>query len=49
MEGGMLDREPESPKWVMDLHGIWEESADQTNARVYEVNHEKLWIEIRQN
>jgi hypothetical protein len=36
MEGGVLDREPEFPKWVMDLQGIWEESADQTNAKIYQ-------------
>ena len=49
MEGGKLDREPEFPKWVMDLQGVWEENADQTNARIYEINHEKPWTEIHQN
>jgi hypothetical protein len=49
MEAGTLDREPEFPKWVMDLHGVWEESADKTNARIYEINHEKQWTEIYQN
>jgi len=49
MEGGTFDREPEFPKWVMDLHGVWEESADKTNARIYKINHEKPWTEIRQN
>ena len=49
MEGGTLDREPEFPRWVMELRGVWEEDADQTNARIYEINHENSWTEIRQN
>ena len=49
MEAGTLDREPEFPKWVMELQGIWEENADQTNARIYEINHKKPWLEIHQN
>ena len=49
LEGGTLDREPEFPKWVMELHGVWEENANQTNARIYEINHEQPWSEIYQN
>jgi len=49
MEGCTLDREPEFPKWVIELHGVREENADQTNARIYETNHEKSWTEIHQN
>jgi hypothetical protein len=49
MEGGALDREPEFPKWVLDLQGAWEEDANQTNARIYDINHEKPWTEIHQN
>jgi len=49
MEGGLLNREPEFPKWVMELGTIWEEDANQTNARIYELNHEKSWAEIYQN
>ena len=49
MEAGMLNREPESPQWVMDLSGAWEEDADKTNARIYEINHEKPWAEIHEN
>ena len=30
MEPGTLDQAPEFPRWVMDLHGVWEESADYT-------------------
>ena len=49
MEGGVLDQEPKFPQWVLDLHGVWEENADQTNSRIYEINHEKPWSEIYQN
>ena len=49
MEGGLQDWEPEFPKWIMELHGVWEENANQTNARIYEINHEKSWSEIHQN
>ena len=49
MEASTLDREPEFPQWIMELQGIWEENADQTNARIYQINHEKTWIEIHQN
>lgn len=49
MEGGVFDREPEFPKWVMELHGVWEENADQTNARIYEINHEQPWSEVHRN
>jgi hypothetical protein len=48
MEAGTLDREPEFPQWIMELQGIWEENADQTNARIHEINHEKPWSEIYQ-
>ena len=49
MEAGTLDREPEFPQWIMELQGIWEENADKTNARIYEINHKKPWFEIHQN
>ena len=49
MEAAVHDREPEFPEWVMELHRVWEENADQTNARIYEINHEKPWSEIYQN
>jgi len=49
MEGGPLNREPEFPSWVKELKGVWEEDEDKTNARIYEINHEKPWTEIRQN
>jgi len=49
MEVGLQNREPEFPKWVTELGKIWEEDANQTNARIYELNHEKSWAEIHQN
>ena len=49
MEGGLLDREPEFPKWILNLGEDWEEDADRVNALTFETNHEKLWSEIHQN
>jgi len=49
MEGGVQDREPEFPKWVVELGEDWEENADRVNALTYETNHEKPWPEIHQN
>jgi len=49
MEGGMQDREPEFPKWVTELHGDWEEDADQTNAWIYKTHHGQPWSTVHQN
>lgn len=49
MEGGLQDREPQFPAWVNELGKVWEEDANQTNARIYDINHEKPWSEIHQN
>ncbi len=49
MEAAVLNREPEFPKWVAELHGDWEENANQTNAWIYETHHEKPWSEVYQN
>jgi hypothetical protein len=49
MEGGLQDREPEFSQWVVELNNVWEEDANQTNARIYEINHERPWSEIHQN
>ncbi len=49
LDGGLHDREPEFPQWVIELQGVWEENADQTNARIYEIKHKKPWAEIHQN
>lgn len=49
MEAAALGREPEFPGWVTDLGGLWEEDADQTNAWIYKINHEKPWTKVYQN
>ena len=49
MEAAGLNREPEFPKWVAELDEDWEETANQTNARIYETCHEKRWSEVYQN
>jgi len=49
LEGGLQDREPEFPKWIVESHEDWEENADQVNALTFETNHEKPWSEILQN
>jgi hypothetical protein len=46
MEAGVLDREPEIPKWIMSLGDDWEEDANRVNALTFETNHEKPWSEI---
>jgi hypothetical protein len=49
MESGVLDREPESPKWIANLGEEWEDNADRVNALTFETNHEKPWSEVHQN
>jgi len=49
MESGVLDREPEFPKWILNLGEDWEEDADRVNALTFETNHEKSWSEIYHN
>jgi len=49
MEGGLYNREPEFPQWVTELGTVWEEDANQTNARIYENFHKKSWTEVHQN
>lgn len=49
MEAGAQNREPEFPKWVVDIGNDWEENADRVNALTYETNHNKSWTEIHQN
>jgi hypothetical protein len=45
MEGGVFDREPEYPRWIVDSIENWEEDADQVNALTLERYHEKPWSE----
>jgi hypothetical protein len=49
MEAGLQDREPEFPKWIIELGKDWEEDADRVNALTFETNHEKPWSEIYRN
>lgn len=49
MEAAVLNRSPELPTWVAELHGDWEGNGDQTNAWVYETYHQKPWSEVYRN
>jgi len=49
MRAGALEREPELPKWILDVGEHWEEDADRVNALTFANNHEKSWAEIDQN
>lgn len=49
MEAAALGREPNFSNWIVDLHGLWEEDANQTNDWIYKINHEKSWTEVYQN
>jgi hypothetical protein len=49
MEGGLHDREPNYPKWIVESIENWEEDSDRVNALTYERNHKKTWSEIHQN
>lgn len=46
MQAALENREPEFPEWMTDQDADWEEDADQTNARIYETNHDKSWSEV---
>ena len=49
MEGGVLDGEPEFPKWVLELGSAWEEDANQTNDRIHQNFHQQSWQEVYRN
>lgn len=49
IEGGVQDREPEYPKWIVESLKIWEEDADRVNALTYGTQHRKPWSEIYEN
>ena len=49
MEGGVQDREPEYPQWIMSIGEDWEEDANRVNALTFETHHEKAWPEIYEN
>jgi hypothetical protein len=49
MQAAALDREPEFPRWVAELHKDWEDNTNQTNAWIYETYREQPWSEVHQN
>lgn len=49
MEAGMLDREPEFPRWILNLGEDWEEDSNRVNALTFESNHDKPWLEVHLN
>jgi hypothetical protein len=49
MEAGVRDQEPQFPTWINELGDIWEEDANQTNARIYQNFHEQSWSIVHQN
>jgi hypothetical protein len=49
MQGGVYDREPKIPQWIVGMGEDWEEDADRVNALTFENNHQKPWLEIHQN
>ena len=49
MEGGVFDREPEYPGWIVDSIENWEEDADRVNALTFDTYHEKPWSLIYGN
>ena len=49
LQGGVKDREPEYPRWIVDSVEHWEEDADRVNAVTFEQYHNKSWTEIYQN
>jgi hypothetical protein len=49
MEGGLQDREPELPKWIVETIENWEEDSDRVNALTFETQHNKPWSETYQN
>jgi hypothetical protein len=49
MEGGLQDREPDYPKWIVESIENWEEDSDRVNALTFEKYHAKPWSEIYRN
>lgn len=49
MEAGAQEREPEYPRWIVDVIEKWEENADQVNALTYKTQHSKPWPEVYEN
>ena len=45
VNGGILNREPEFPNWLMSCPGGWDEDTNQTNAWIYKSFHNQSWAE----
>jgi hypothetical protein len=48
MEAGVQEREPEFPQWIKELGEVWEQDANETNARIYQNFHEQHWSTVYQ-
>src|ERR1051325_1611160 len=48
MEGGLKDREPGYPKWIVESIENWEEDSNRFNALTFEHHHNKPCPEIFQ-
>lgn len=49
MEAARRDRDPELPKWALEIGEDWEENADRVNALTYEICCNKPWSEIHRD
>jgi hypothetical protein len=48
LQGGLNDREPDYPKWIVENIENWEGDSDRVNALTFETQHEKSWSEVYQ-
>lgn len=46
MEGGLQNREPDYPSWIVENIENWEEDSDRVNALTFDYYHQKSWFEI---
>jgi hypothetical protein len=46
MEGGLQNREPDYPAWIVESIENWEDEADGVNALTFERYHQNSWSEI---
>jgi hypothetical protein len=49
VEAAAFNKEPEFPRWTLELNEGWEENANRTNAWFYETQHTKSWLAITRN
>jgi hypothetical protein len=48
MQGGILDRAPQYPKWIVESVEDWEGNADLVNALTFAQQHAKPWSDVYQ-